>query len=54
MSNEKTIHQKLFEYLAKEIHKFVNGLSPPIMDDFFLFRKTTHNVRNWSLSTPTR
>ena len=47
MSNEKTIHQKDQKYLAKEICKFPKGLSPPIMNDFFLFRDTPYNLRNF-------
>ena len=31
MFNEKAIHQKVLEFLVKEICKFVNSLSPPIM-----------------------
>ena len=39
MSNEKTTHQKRFEHLPKELYKFVNGLSPLIINNFFLFSK---------------
>ena len=31
INKEKTIHQNNLECLAKEIYKFLNGLSPPIM-----------------------
>ena len=31
ITKEKTIHQNNLECLAKEIYKFLNGLSPPIM-----------------------
>ena len=34
-NNLKTIHQKNLEFLAIEIYKFQNGLSPPIMNDIF-------------------
>ena len=43
MSNEKTVHQKNLEHLAKERYKFVNGLSPPIMTDFF-WRNSLHTT----------
>ena len=39
-SNEKTIHEKDPEHLAKEMYKFVKGLSPLIMNHFFSFRDT--------------
>ena len=39
MSNEKTIHRKLFEYLAKETYKFINGSSPPKMNDISRLEK---------------
>ena len=39
-NNLKTIHQKNLEFLAIELYKFQNGLSPPIMNDFLL--KTKH------------
>ena len=47
MAKEKTIHQKNLESLAKEICKFLNGLSPPIINDAFLIRNNEHNLRNF-------
>ena len=38
MTNEKTIYIKNLECLAKEIFKFLHGLSPPIMNDIFEVR----------------
>ena len=38
-NNLKTIHQKNLEFLAIEIYKFQNGLSPPIMNDVFFSRQ---------------
>ena len=40
-NNLKTIHQKNLEFIAIEIYKFQNDLSPPIMNDIF-FLKTKH------------
>ena len=34
-NNLKTTHQKSIEFLAIEIYKFQNGLSPPILNDIF-------------------
>ena len=38
-NNLKTIHQKNLEFLAIEIYKFQNDLSPPIMNDIFFSRQ---------------
>ena len=45
--NEKTIHKKLLQHLAKEIYKFFKGLSPPITNHFFSFRDTSYNLGNF-------
>ena len=49
MTKEKTIHQNNLESLAKEIYKFLNGLSPPIMNDAFMIRNNKYNLRNFTL-----
>ena len=36
MSNEKTVHQKILESLAKEMYRFLHDLSLPIMNDVFV------------------
>ena len=38
ITKEKTIHQNNLECLAKEIYKFLNGLSPPIINGAFMIR----------------
>ena len=35
------------ECLAKEIYKFLNGLSPPVMNGAFMIRNNNYNVRNF-------
>ena len=47
MTKEKTIYQNNLESLAKEIYKFLNGLSPPIMHDAFMIRNIKYNQRNF-------
>ena len=47
MTKEKTIHQNKLESLAKEIYKFLHGLSPPIMHDTFMIRNSKYNLRNF-------
>ena len=29
-----------------EVFKIINGYAPTIMDNFFIFRENTHNLRN--------
>ena len=30
-----------------ETYKIVNGISPPIMENFYILRENTNNVRNF-------
>ena len=49
MSNEKSIHQKniLPKHLTKEICKFINELSSPRINDFFSYRETLYNTKDY-------
>ena len=40
---ESTIHQRNIQALMKEIYKFTNKLSPPIIDPMFQFRENSYN-----------
>ena len=51
-NNLKTIHQKKLEFLAIEICKFQNGLSPPIISDIFFSRQNSHNLRKFQELPP--
>ena len=42
-NNQKTILQKNLEFLATEIYKLQNGLSPPIMNNIFFSRQNIYN-----------
>ena len=54
-NKRKTIHQKGLKFLAIEIYKFQNGLSPPIMNDIFFSRQNIYNLRKFQeLSTSTK
>ena len=44
---EHTIHQQNINVLTKEIHKFENNLSPPLIDDMFQVRKINYNLRHF-------
>ena len=44
---ESTNHQQNIQALMKEIYKFTNNLSPPIMDHMFQFRENSYNLRNF-------
>ena len=47
ITKEKAIHQNDLECLPKEIYKFLNGLSPPIMNYAFMIRNNNYNLRNF-------
>ena len=42
--NERTIHQQNISVLMKEIYKFENDLSPPLIDDMFQVRKINYDL----------
>ena len=46
MTNETTIHIRNLKFLVTEIYKFLNGLSPPIMNDVFQINECPYNLRN--------
>ena len=46
MIDKKTTHQKNLECLAKEIYKFLDGLSSPVMINIFELRGNTDNHIN--------
>ena len=43
----KTIHQKNLEFLATEIYKFQNSVSPTMMNDIFFSRQNIYNLRKF-------
>ena len=47
ITKEKKIHQNNLECLAKEIYKFLNDLSPSIMNGGFMIRNNNYNLRNF-------
>ena len=46
-NNEITTHHRNLQVLMVEVFKIINGFAPPIMEDFFLFRDNTHNIRTF-------
>ena len=48
-NKEITIHQRNLQVLMIEVYKIINGYAPPIMDNFFIFRENTHNLRNFQI-----
>ena len=46
MTNETTIHIHNLKFLVTEICKFLNGLSPPIMNEVFQINECPYNLRN--------
>ena len=45
--NEKSAHQKFNELLLIEVHKYLIGLSPDIMNIIFKLRENTYNYKNF-------
>ena len=45
--NEKSVHQKCIEFLLIEVFKYLNGLSPNIMNTIFKLGKNTYNLSNF-------
>ena len=33
--------------LMTETYKIINGITPPIMENFLILQENTHNVRNF-------
>ena len=48
-NKEITIHQRNLQVLMTELFKIINGYVPPIMDNFFIFRENTCNLRNFQI-----
>ena len=48
-NKEITIHQRNLQILMIEVFKIINGYAPLIMDNFFIFRENTHNLRNFQI-----
>ena len=48
-SKEITIHQRNLQVLMTELFKIINGYVPLIMDNFFIFRENTCNLRNFQI-----
>lgn len=54
-NNQITVHQRNIQVLMTEVFKIVDGLSPPIMHNFFIFGENTHNISNFQIiSTESR
>ena len=45
--NGKSVHQKCIKFILIEVYKYLNGLSPDIMDTIFRLRLNTHNLRSF-------
>ena len=44
---EKSVHQKCIEFLLIEVYKYLNDLSPDIINTIFKLRQNTYNLRNF-------
>ena len=52
--NERTIHQQNINVLMKEIYKFENDLSPPLIDYMFQVRKINYDLRHFQKIAKTK
>ena len=48
-NKEITIRQRNLQVLMSKFYKMINGYTPPIMDNFFVFRENKHNLRNFQI-----
>ena len=46
MGNESKIHIRNSKFLLTEVYKFLNGLSPPIMNEVFQANDCPYDLRN--------
>ena len=46
-ANEKSVHQKCIGFLLIEVYKYLNGLSPDIMNTIFKLRQNTYDLKNF-------
>ena len=46
-ANEKLIHQKCIGFPLIEVYKYLNDLSPDIMNTFFKLRQNTYDLKNF-------
>lgn len=44
-----SIHQRCINFLMTEVFKYLNGLSPDLMNDVFVLTKNTYNLRNFNI-----
>ena len=49
LSGDISIHQRCINVLMIEIYKYLNDLSPEIMNDVFQVRTNSYNIRNFNL-----
>ena len=43
---EIIIHQRYLQVLMTETYKIINGVTPPVMENLFILRENTRNLRN--------
>ena len=49
--NEKTIHQRCINFLMTEFFKYLNGLSPDLINEVFRLKSNYHNLSTNSKNT---
>ena len=48
-AHQITFHQRCIDYLMIEVYKYLNGISPDMMNDIFKLRKNVHNLQNFHI-----
>ena len=46
--NERTIYQRCIKVLMTEVFKYLNGLSPDLINEVFRLKSSYHNLRNFN------
>ena len=49
LTNDISVHQRCINSLMTEVYKYINGLSPDLMNDVFTLRENKYNLRNFNI-----
>ena len=52
MQNKNSVHQKCIDFFLIVAYKYLNGLTPVIMNNIFKLRQNIYNLRNFQAFEP--
>ena len=52
MQNKNSVHQKCIDFFLIAAYKYLNGLTPVIMNNIFKLRQNIYNLRNFQAFEP--